>query len=260
MGDMADLLLEQMWDEDDGGVNGYDNLMYDEDTNSYYGPGRRSKSKPVCRYCGKKNLYWQQYNNRWLLYESDDKVHNCPKHPLPLEILKQLAFDKLKQKMNDNNRFTIEEYGCMLTLIGKSRSEDYFTHVSAVGIDENKRILGIAYNGLKHGEIVPEWMKLEENRVKKSTYYLHAEDNLFSLIKRGECHTLCLNISPCLPCCRIIVANDVKRVIYIKEYHASNEFKEFFKFHKINCVELSRESKNKIKEYLTNLQNFSELS
>lgn len=157
------------------------------------------------------------------------------------------------------NRLNIEEYGCMLTLVGKSRSEDYFTHASAVGISEDKRILGIAYNGLKAGQEVPEWMQLEENRQKKTAFYIHAEDNLFALVKRGECHTLCVNISPCLPCCKVIAANGVKNVVYIKEYAKCNGFKEFFNFYGIYYKELSLKSKQKIKDYLTDMNNFPEL-
>jgi deoxycytidylate deaminase len=158
------------------------------------------------------------------------------------------------------NRLTIEEYGCMLSLIGKGRSEDYFTHTSGVAISEDKRIIGISYNGLKPGMIVPEWMKLSENRERKSEYYLHAEDNLFSLIKRGECHLLCLNISPCISCCRTIAANQVKHVVYLKEYHRCNKFKDFFDFYGIDCRELATENKNNISNYLLNKFNFEELS
>ncbi len=158
-----------------------------------------------------------------------------------------------------NNRLTIEEYGCMLSLIGKGRSEDYFTHTSGVAISKDKRVLGISYNGLASGMSVPEWMKEEKNRAKKSDFYLHAEDNLFAMIKRGECELLCLNISPCISCCRLIVANNVKRIVYLKEYHRCNKFKEFFKFYNIKCEELPANGKHKIRKYLDNKKNFEEL-
>jgi len=156
-------------------------------------------------------------------------------------------------------RLSIEEYGCLLTLAGKSRSEDYFTHCSAVGIDKNKRILGISYNGLKAGMTVPEWMKLEENRALKSEYYLHAEQNLFNLIKNGECDLLCLNYSPCFNCSKIISANNVRRIVYLKEYHRCSKFKDIFGFYGIEHQELLRESKDRIKGYLQDLNNFKEL-
>lgn len=158
------------------------------------------------------------------------------------------------------DRLNIEEYGCLLTLIGKARSEDVFTQCCAVGINKNKRILGISYNGLKSGMLVPEWMKLEENRTLKSKYYLHAEQNLFNLIKNEECDLLCINYSPCFNCSKIIIANNVKKVIYLKEYSKCSKFKELFNFYGIQYQELSIESKNKIKKYLYNINNFSELN
>ncbi len=157
------------------------------------------------------------------------------------------------------NRLNIEEYGCFLSLAGKSRSEDYFTQCSAVAIDKNKRILGISYNGLSHGMEIPEWMKLEENREKKSEYYLHAESNLFSLIRGSECDLICLNISPCIACSRIIVSHNVRKVVYLKEYHRCNKFKEFFDFHNVKYEELSKQSKDKILTYIKNTDNFKEL-
>lgn len=144
--------------------------------------------------------------------------------------------------------------------MGKSRSEDYFTHCSAVGMTKDKRVIGISYNGLKSGMEVPQWMKLEENREKKSDFYLHAEANLFSLIKGNECHTVYLTISPCLPCSRIMASHHVQRVVYLKEYHRCNKFKEFFDFYGIKYEELSKESKLNITNYLKNTSNFSELS
>lgn len=157
------------------------------------------------------------------------------------------------------NRLTLEEYGCLLTLAGKSRSEDYFTHVSAVAFAQNKRILGISYNGLKAGMEVPDWMKLEENRPKKSEYYIHAEQNLFSLIKNEECDLLCLNWSPCHACSKIIVSHNVKKVVYLKEYPKCNKFKEIFDFYAITYYELPVWSKQRIKDYLANTNNYPEL-
>lgn len=156
-------------------------------------------------------------------------------------------------------RLSVEEYGCLLALVGKSRSEDSFTHCSSVAIDKNKRILGISYNGLKKGMVIPEWMKLEENRVEKSELYIHAEQNLFNLIKQDECDTLCLNISPCFNCSKIIVANNVRRVIYLKEYHRCSKFKNVFDFYRIEYFQLPQDSKENIKRYLSNSLNFSEL-
>lgn len=156
-------------------------------------------------------------------------------------------------------RLSLEEYGCFLTLAGKSRSEDPHTHCAAVGFSKNKRVLGISYNGLGAGMSVPDWMKEEGNREKKGDLFLHAEQNLFNLIKNEECELLCLNISPCFNCSKFIVSHGVKRVVYLKEYHRCTRFKEIFDFYKIQYQELSNESKINIRDYILNASNFSEL-
>lgn len=179
-----------------------------------------------CRKCG-------------VIYRDDDIAHIC--------------------QSNDKHRLTIEEYGCLLSLIGKGRSEDIHTKASAVAISSDKRILGISYNGLRAGMKMPIWMYKEENRVKKGEFMIHAEKNLFSLLKKGDCSLLCLNISPCLNCCQTILANDVKTVVYIKEYHRCDKFKEFFNFHGITYRELTTEEKHNIKNYLIDMTNFTEL-
>ena len=75
MGDMADMLIEQM----------------EEDALWSAGsPISGPRPKPICRYCGKKNLRWKQVGERWLLFENK-QPHNCPKCPLSLETLKKLA-------------------------------------------------------------------------------------------------------------------------------------------------------------------------
>ena len=260
MGEMADMLMDQIMCDD----LYYDNVMYEEESDSYIGSGHRQRKPLYCRFCGQGPLLWDRTSNRWIMCENDGSIHDCPNYKLPIDVLKEFALKKKKDyqsfpKPSWDERLSIEEYGCMLSLIGKGRSEDYFTRTSGVAISKDKRILGISYNGLGEGMIVPEWMKKEKNRVKKSEYYLHAEDNLFSLIKKGECYLLCLNISPCISCCRTIAANKVSRVVYLKEYHRCNKFKDFFNFYNIDCVELSPVGKLNIKKYLSNMINFKEL-
>ena len=148
------------------------------------------------------------------------------------------------------NRLTFEEYGCLLALMAKSRSEDPHTRIGGVALNKNGRVLGASYNGLKPGATIPDWMYKEENRKKKSDFFIHCESNLCALLIKGECYTLCLTQSPCIKCCQNIAALDIQKVVYIKEYEKCKEFKEFFDFHKIKYEELSKPSKEKIMNYL----------
>lgn len=156
------------------------------------------------------------------------------------------------------DRLTFEEYGCLIALNASLRSEDETTKVGAVAFDYNNRCIGIAYNGLKSGmrvDTLKEVIKKrnEEYLDTKSTYFIHAEQNLCALLKKGECKTICLTISPCERCCQTILALDIKRVFYLKEYHRCDKFKHIFDFYGVEYKKLPQESVNKVKLALTTL-------
>jgi deoxycytidylate deaminase len=148
-------------------------------------------------------------------------------------------------------RLTFDEYGCLLAIMAKSRSEDPFTKVGGVALNKEGRILGVSYNGLYSGMELPEWMTLEQNRELKSDIFIHCESNLCAQIKKDQCHTICLTISPCIKCCQNIAALNIKRVVYISEYSKCNKFKKFFDFYGIQHLELANDQKLKIKKYIS---------
>jgi hypothetical protein len=92
MGDIVDMLTEQM--EMDCELY-FDNLMYEEEMDSYIPWKPRSILK--CRFCGRNPLNWKNIQGRWFLYEIDGNIHNCPNHPLPLHILKELVIKRKKK-------------------------------------------------------------------------------------------------------------------------------------------------------------------
>jgi deoxycytidylate deaminase len=147
-------------------------------------------------------------------------------------------------------RLTFDEYGCLLALMARSRSEDPFTKVGGVALNKEGRILGVSYNGLYSGMSLPDWMKKEENRDLKSDIFIHCESNLCAQITKDQCHTICLTISPCIKCCQNIAALNIKRVVYVSEYKKCNKFKKFFDFYGIEYYQLSEDQKNKIKKYI----------
>ena len=158
------------------------------------------------------------------------------------------------------NRLTFEEYGCFLALVGKSRSVDPHTRIGGCALDKSGRVLGVSYNGLKSGVEMPDWMKLEENRARKSDLFIHCESNLCSFLKKDECHTMCLTQSPCIRCCQNIAALNVSKVIYLKEYRKCSKFKDFFNFHGIDHKEAGSNQKENIKQYILDMNNFTELN
>jgi len=171
----------------------------------------------------------------------------------------QLNFEFLNTIESNNKRLSFDEYGCLLALAGKSRSEDVFTRIGGAAFDPNNRVLGVAYNGLKPGQIMPDWMKLEENRPRKSDLFIHCESNLCAFLRVNECKTIYLTQSPCIKCCQQIAALNIERVVYLKEYKKCDKYKEFLTFHNIEFKELDTQSKGNILAYLQDSSNYEEL-
>jgi deoxycytidylate deaminase len=157
-------------------------------------------------------------------------------------------------------RLTFDEYGCLLALCAKSRSIDPHTRIGGCAFDKENSVIALSYNGLKPGVEMPDWMKLEEYREKKGDLFIHCESNLCARLVRNECESIFLSNSPCIKCCQNIAALNIKRVVYLKEYHRCNKFKEFFDFHGVEYRELNTKEKNRIREYLFDVNNFTELN
>lgn len=92
------------------------------------------------------------------------------------------------------------------------RSEDPFRKVGAAGMTSDGRIIAVGYNGLAPGFSLTsdQWLDRDFRR----TRMIHAEQNLCSLIKRGEVETVATTLSPCQNCIKLLAAHGVKTVIY----------------------------------------------
>ena len=63
MGEMADFLIEQMENIDDGLY--FSNLMYEEENDAYY--PSISHRQVICRYCKTQPLRWRRILGKWVL-------------------------------------------------------------------------------------------------------------------------------------------------------------------------------------------------
>lgn len=134
------------------------------------------------------------------------------------------------------SRIGWDEYALKLASVASLRSEDPYRKVGACALDYNHRVLGVAYNGLKCGVCVDPsfWVDRDARR----PYMIHAEANVLSLFKRGECETIAVTCQPCSSCATLIVAHDVKRVIYSDEYLPDKKGLDVLKFYNIEIVKL----------------------
>ena len=67
---------------------------------------------------------------------------------------------------------------------------------------------------------------------------IHAETNLLSLIKRGECKLLACTLLPCTACANAIAAHNIPKVVYRELYDKDQSALEIFKFHNIELKQI----------------------
>jgi len=134
------------------------------------------------------------------------------------------------------NRISWEEYALRIAEVAALRSEDVFVQVGSCALDYSNRVIGVAYNGLASGINVPDtfW----SDRDGRRPFMIHAEVNLLSLVKRGECKILACTLLPCSSCASMIASYGIKKVIYKDTYFRDEKALEIFKFNGIECDQI----------------------
>lgn len=133
-------------------------------------------------------------------------------------------------------RINWDEYALSLAYVARLRSEDPYRRVGACALDYENRVLGVAYNGLKSG--INTSAEFWRDRNKRRPYMIHAEANLLSLFKKGECRTIALTCSPCSACATLIAAHDIKRVLYCDEYEMDITGLDIIRFYNIENIRI----------------------
>lgn len=133
-------------------------------------------------------------------------------------------------------RPTWEEYALQLAEVAAGRSEDAFRKVGAVALDASHRVIGVAYNGLQSGKNVDH--EFWKDRDVRRKFMIHAEQNLLSLIRRGECKILACTLLPCTACANAIAAHNIPKVVYRELYDKDTSALEIFQFHNIQLEQL----------------------
>ena len=136
-----------------------------------------------------------------------------------------------------SKRISWEEYALKIAEVAALRSEDRYVRVGAAALDHSNRVIGVAYNGLGPGINVPE--SFWSDRDARRPYMIHAEINLMSLFKRGDCSILACTLLPCSCCASAIVAHGIKKVVYRDTYFGDNQALEIFKFNGIECEQIA---------------------
>lgn len=147
------------------------------------------------------------------------------------------------------NRLTKIEYGCLLALVASTRSEDPNTKVGCAIENAQGKIISTGYNGIKSGFNLHDIdIKSREDKLK---YFIHAEVNALSQIRKGEGKVIYLTHSPCESCAHNIIAHEIENVYYLNEYHKCKNFKKIFDTFTINYRIVTDVECNNIKNQLT---------
>lgn len=136
------------------------------------------------------------------------------------------------------NRRSWPEHAIALALEASKRSEDPYNKVGACALGFDKRVLGVAYNGLASGKIVKQtfW----QDRDYRRPYMIHAEQNLLSLFGRNQAEILAVTLFPCSYCARLICTWNIRLVYYIEEYKHDEHGKAVFDFYGVKYYKIPR--------------------
>lgn len=146
------------------------------------------------------------------------------------------------------DRLNRYEYGCLLALAASSRSEGRRTKVGCAIEDHEGRIIATGYNGYAAGYNLDEVIS---NNQKARPYYIHAETNALSLIKRNEGHVLYCTHAPCVNCSQNIISHGFEQIVYMNVVEDMSNF-ELFNMYQVRIARLSDHSKDNIKSCILN--------
>lgn len=121
-----------------------------------------------------------------------------------------------------------DEYFMGIAVLSSMRSKDPNTQVGACIVNEEKKIVGVGYNGFPIGCSDDElpWEREGDWLNTKYPYVCHAELNaiLNSPLSSLKGATLYVALFPCNECAKAIIQTGIKKVIYLSDkYHDSEQ-------------------------------------
>lgn len=127
------------------------------------------------------------------------------------------------------NHISWDEYFMGVAALSAKRSKDPSTKVGACVVNEDKRIIGIGYNGFPMGcsdQVFP-WGKEDKNYLNtKYPYVVHAEPNaILNSTSSLKNSTLYVTLFPCHECAKLIIQSGIKHIVYGDDkYHDEESY------------------------------------
>lgn len=125
--------------------------------------------------------------------------------------------------MKDKNYIVWDEYFMGVAILSSKRSKDPSTKVGACIVNEDKKIVGIGYNGFPAGcsdDVFP-WDREGDYLECKYPYVVHAEPNaiLNSTVSLKNA-TIYVTLFPCNECAKLIIQSGIKEIVYMGDKYS----------------------------------------
>ena len=122
--------------------------------------------------------------------------------------------------MKNNEYISWDEYFMGVAMISGLRSKDPNTQVGACIVNEDKKIIGVGYNGFPIGcsdEKFP-WGKEGDFLETKYPYVCHAELNaILNSVKTTKNCVIYVGLFPCHECAKSIIQSGIREIIYMSD-------------------------------------------
>ncbi|XP_055334273.1 deoxycytidylate deaminase-like [Paramacrobiotus metropolitanus] len=120
-----------------------------------------------------------------------------------------------------------EEYFMAVAVLSSQRSKDPSSQVGACIVNEEKKIVGIGYNGMPTGcsdDVLP-WNREGDFLDTKYPYVCHAEMNAImnkNSASVKDC-TLYVALFPCNECAKLCIQAGIREVVYLSDKYGDKE-------------------------------------
>lgn len=111
-----------------------------------------------------------------------------------------------------------DEYFMGVAKLSALRSKDPGTQVGACIVNNERRIVGIGYNGFPHGVSDDEfpWGRTGDHLDTKYPYVVHAEVNaILNSTRDVKGSTIYVTLFPCNECMKVIIQSGISEIVYL---------------------------------------------
>lgn len=126
-----------------------------------------------------------------------------------------------------NGYLSWDEYFMGVAMLSAQRSKDPSTQVGACIVNNQKRIIGVGYNGFPRGCSDDEfpWAREGETLETKYAFVAHAELNAVLNAVESDLtgSTIYVALFPCNECAKVIIQSGIKEVVYLSDKYKDTD-------------------------------------